>query len=230
MSHRIVRIVTSRRLAGDLLASYLTSAQLAAEATVVAPEALDTNHPEGESFVIVDGPGVLAPFELPDRFKAEHSRGPLRWILLAENLGDYTVWKAPAAGYGAVVVASDSLSILNRAFETLESGGRLHRNVPDKGRRIRGILTSRQLQVFEMTALGRSDAWIADRLGLAETTVESHRRDIMLKLGSGSWGGLLLQAIREGVVNPSGVDIKPWERRSSRSHGGRDTPTAQAVV
>jgi DNA-binding NarL/FixJ family response regulator len=62
------------------------------------------------------------------------------------------------------------------------------------------ILTEREKQVVRLVADGMSSREIADQLGLSVKTVDTHRANIMEKLGIHSSAELVKYAIREGIV------------------------------
>jgi DNA-binding NarL/FixJ family response regulator len=61
-------------------------------------------------------------------------------------------------------------------------------------------LTKRELQVLQLIADGKSTKDIAARLALSVKTVETHRKQIMDKLGIRSIAGLTKYCIREGLT------------------------------
>lgn len=62
------------------------------------------------------------------------------------------------------------------------------------------LLTPREREVVQLVAEGGTSKSIAERLNLSETTVETHRRQIMRKLGLGSVAELTQFAVREGLL------------------------------
>lgn len=64
-----------------------------------------------------------------------------------------------------------------------------------------GKLSPREREVLQLAAEGKSTKEIATTLGLSVKTVETHRRQIMDKLGIYSLAGLIRFAIREGLVS-----------------------------
>lgn len=84
---------------------------------------------------------------------------------------------------------------------------RLHRGVHGPGHGIPAqapspaLLTTRETEVLTLIARGLMNKEIADRLGIGTTTVISHRRSIMDKLGIKSIAGLTLYAAALGYVN-----------------------------
>jgi DNA-binding NarL/FixJ family response regulator len=63
-------------------------------------------------------------------------------------------------------------------------------------------LTSRQREILQLIAEGHTTKEIAARLHLSANTVETHRRQMMKRLGVRSLAGLVRSAIRLGVVPP----------------------------
>jgi DNA-binding NarL/FixJ family response regulator len=62
------------------------------------------------------------------------------------------------------------------------------------------VLTSRQREVLQLVAEGHSTKEIAGRLALSVKTVETHRAQVMQRLGIHSVQGLVRYAIRVGLV------------------------------
>lgn len=65
-----------------------------------------------------------------------------------------------------------------------------------------GPLTPREREVVQLIAEGRSTKEIADSLGLSVKTAETHRTNVMRKLGVGSVAALVRWAIRNRLVEP----------------------------
>lgn len=68
------------------------------------------------------------------------------------------------------------------------------------GRRVDDTLSEQDVQILKMLASGQTAAAIGSRLGLSVKTIEAHRRAIMGKLGVDSTAGLVLYAVRSGLV------------------------------
>lgn len=66
-------------------------------------------------------------------------------------------------------------------------------------------LTPREAEVLTLLAGGLTSKQIADRLGIGLTTVVSHRRNIMEKLGIRSVAGLAVYALTAGYADPDGM-------------------------
>ena len=63
-------------------------------------------------------------------------------------------------------------------------------------------LSARETEVLAHIARGLANKQIAERLGIGVTTVVSHRRNLMEKLGIKSVAGLTLHALRLGCIAP----------------------------
>ena len=66
-------------------------------------------------------------------------------------------------------------------------------------------LSEREAEVLALIARGLINKQIADRLGIGLTTVISHRRNIMEKLGIRSVAGLVVYALAAGYADPDGM-------------------------
>lgn len=62
-------------------------------------------------------------------------------------------------------------------------------------------LSSREREVLQLLAEGKSTADTADRLHVSVKTIETHRRRVMQKLGLDSIPALTKYAIREGIIS-----------------------------
>lgn len=63
-------------------------------------------------------------------------------------------------------------------------------------------LTSREREVVELVAEGKSSKELARILGISVRTADAHRRNVMLKLGTKSVAELVLYAVRNNIVFP----------------------------
>jgi len=63
-------------------------------------------------------------------------------------------------------------------------------------------LTTREREVLQLVAEGKSTKKIAEILGIAQKTAESHRSHLMVKLGIHEVAGLVRYAVRRGLVQP----------------------------
>lgn len=74
-------------------------------------------------------------------------------------------------------------------------------------------LTPREREVLHLTAENHSNAEIADRLGISRRTAETHRNNLMRKLGLHSQAELVQFAFQRGILKPGkeALPIRPRE-------------------
>jgi DNA-binding NarL/FixJ family response regulator len=124
------------------------------------------------------------------------------------------VLKAGARGY---VLKSDAATDLVRAVDCLRQHApfftsriaslvleRFRNSVPAGARPDDALvkLTLRERQVVQLLAEGKSNKEVAGALGISVKTAETHRSNVMHKLGFGSLPDLVRYAIRNGVAAP----------------------------
>ncbi len=73
---------------------------------------------------------------------------------------------------------------------------------PDRDNSIRSLLTSREVEVLQLLAEGKSAKQIATSLLLSIKTIESHRSRVMKKIDVNNIADLTRYAIREGIISP----------------------------
>ena len=95
-----------------------------------------------------------------------------------------------AVAQGRTFLSDDSQkALMDEWLETGDAGA------PDD-------LTPRELEVLKLIAEAHTNKQIAEALGLAEKTVESHRANVLAKLGMRDRVELVRYAIRRGLVEP----------------------------
>ena len=120
------------------------------------------------------------------------------------------MFKAGAVGYVPKTAAADELvqairavandqkylspAIAGVVVDTMMGQTQAPQTAPDDP------LTQRERQVLQLLAEGLSSKGIASSLGIAVTTVETHRRQIMAKLNLRTTAELTKYAIREGLT------------------------------
>jgi DNA-binding NarL/FixJ family response regulator len=98
---------------------------------------------------------------------------------------------------GALRTVADGHTFLSgKAQAALERGWR------EGGHEPADPLTPRELEVVKLIAEAHTNRQIAETLGLAEKTVESHRANLLAKLGMRDRVELVRYAIRRGLVEP----------------------------
>jgi DNA-binding NarL/FixJ family response regulator len=132
-------------------------------------------------------------------------------VLLTTRDEDQVVAGALSAGVKGYVLKTQAARDLLRALDEVVRGAvylspRVAHVLVDLslGRRRLGVdpLTSREREVLHLIAEGRTTKQVASALGIGVKTAESHRSRLMKKLDIHEVAGLVLYAIRRGVIQP----------------------------
>lgn len=124
------------------------------------------------------------------------------------------VMKCLQQGAHGFLLKSATVKELEQALQALKSGGQylssavlplvIGQAVKQSRRRPANSatvqLTARQLEILRLIARGESTRSIADGLGLSVKTIEAHRSQIMHRLQIHDVPGLVLFAVREGII------------------------------
>ena len=81
--------------------------------------------------------------------------------------------------------------------------GGAERRPPD-GSRAGGLLTAREREILGMVAMGMGSSWIAAALGISPSTVETHVRHCLEKLGARNRTHAIALGLRSGEI---GLDL-----------------------
>ena len=126
-----------------------------------------------------------------------------RIIMLSMSDGDAEIQRAMRAGAAAYLLKSmpnDQLLSVIRAVH----GGRKHVPVEVAAKLAEHLgeenLTTRELDVLRLIRDGHRNKQIADRLGIAETTVNFHIKNLVGKLGANDRTHAVTIAIRRGLL------------------------------
>lgn len=138
----------------------------------------------------------------------------LRVLVLTRNDREDCVLRLVQAGAGGYLLKTVDSADLLAAVRAVVAGGRvlqpkaleavladyLQRVQEPAGRRYASELTPREREVLKLIAEGNTNQDIAELLCLSRKTVETHRSNIMDKLGLHKVTDLVRYAIREGLV------------------------------
>ena len=138
----------------------------------------------------------------------------IRVVILSMHVSEEYVLRALRAGCAGYLLKASAVSELEVAIravtrgETYLSPAVSRPVVDDYVRRTGGAtdpleaLTPRQREVLQLVAEGNSTKEIAQRLGLSPKTVETHRAQLMERLGVHEVSGLVRFAVRVGLISP----------------------------
>ena len=134
-----------------------------------------------------------------------------RLILLTVHTEDHYVLEAMHAGVHGYVVKTQGAADLVQAIREVRGNAlylspTISRAVVeasfDKANPPGDMLSSRERQVLQLVAEGKTTKEIASVLGISVKTADSHRARIMRKLDIHDTAGLVRFAIRRGLIHP----------------------------
>jgi DNA-binding NarL/FixJ family response regulator len=130
-----------------------------------------------------------------------------------------------AAGAKGLLLKSDAGKDLIHAVEALQHNSTFFnaRMAQALGSDLRGnhraqnkeVLTRRERQVVQLLAEGKSTKEVATVLDLSVKTAETHRSNIMSKLGLHSVSELVLYAVRNNIVQAINPDLMPGQAEAA---------------
>lgn len=148
----------------------------------------------------------------------------IKVVVLSMHNDEQLVRRALAHGAHGYVLKQGTVSELHQAIEAVVAGQRyLSQGLPETlmeeiqdGRSIAPTdryesLTAREREVLHLVAEGYKSHEIGDRLFISHRTVETHRANLMAKLGLNNQTDLVRFALRRGLVPLTG-DAWPQEK------------------
>jgi DNA-binding NarL/FixJ family response regulator len=139
---------------------------------------------------------ILTTFHL-DEYVAEALRAGASGFLLKDATGDQLVEAVRVVASGEAMLAP---SVTRRLLERMAQDAAQ----ADSGRKLRKLLSAREVDVLLLVARGMSNAEIGAHLHLAETTVKSHVQNVLAKLGVRDRLQAAVAAYESGLVRPRG--------------------------
>ena len=133
----------------------------------------------------------------------------LKVIILTMHKSEEMLYKALSSGVNGYVLKDNALEDLIEAIKTVVAGkifisadllqvvvGGFVNNLKENHEQ----LSVREREILQMLAEGRSNKEIAEALHLSVKTVETHRANIMKKLGLRNIADLVLYAVRNHMI------------------------------
>jgi two-component system response regulator NreC len=164
---------------------------------------------------------LLLDIQLPDMQPEElvrsvrQARPDLKIIFLTLMRGTRFIHRLLKFDIQGYLLKSARLDELQEAIRTVASGGTyfskeiditqkeddFRNTVTIDERRINDILTKREIEILKLVCLEYSNARIAEQLFLSIGTVETHRKNLIAKLGVNNTVGLVKFAVKNGLVD-----------------------------
>lgn len=163
---------------------------------------------------------VILDMDLPDGHGMEYVERQIRRqkqtriLVLTAHTGKYPVVKLKRSGVmGVLDKACTGSDELRDALMTLtkwrtyysERVERTFRELIGESSSFYRTLSEREEEMMKMFGMGMSNEFIAEQEGLSISTVQGHRRNVMLKVGVRSTPELIIWAIKNGFVNGSQI-------------------------
>lgn len=136
-----------------------------------------------------------------------------RTIVLSMQSADAYVIEAVKNGAAGYVLKETGPSELVDALREVNRGNQYFSAKLSKRLELNGLgvedapldtyetLTTREREILQMVAEGRSSAEIGKKLAISPRTVEIHRSNLMKKLSLGNQSELIRYAIKRGIIN-----------------------------
>ncbi|WP_228235136.1 response regulator [Allomuricauda sp. M10] len=114
---------------------------------------------------------------------------------------DEAVKQMLEAGAQGYILKNSSLEVVLEAIRTVVSGNtyydkKIHQPSTEKNSS-QSILSSREREILQLIAKGRTSHQIADELFIGKSTVDTHRKNMIRKLGLTGAGELLRYAVEK---------------------------------
>jgi DNA-binding NarL/FixJ family response regulator len=150
----------------------------------------------------------LCGHEVISRLRREIPK--LRIVVFTGASDTNVLASALRSGPDGIVYKSEPLEVLLSALRTVSFGGRFfspkaNHYVTHSEFRPAQALSTREIEVMQSIAEGKSNKEIGRLLGVATKTVDNHRTRLMKKLGVHNAASLTLAAVQMGVVPASSV-------------------------
>jgi DNA-binding NarL/FixJ family response regulator len=155
----------------------------------------------------------LNGLDLADKLKAEMPE--VKTVILTMHKSEDFVTRALCAGVRGYVLKDNALEELIDCIETVYEGKMFLSqditgivvdgfvsNIRDNPAAQENTISAREREVLQLLAEGKSNKDISDALNLSIKTVETHRANIMRKLGFRNITDLVLYAVRNHIIEP----------------------------
>ena len=155
----------------------------------------------------------LPDFEEEDlllKIKETHPNLPILYLTMMR--GNRLFRKLEKHGIGGYVIKDASIEELQNAIETVAGGGTYFSKDIDLGgevvmntattpkNKLVEILSPREFEVLKLICQEYSSASIAKKLFVSTSTVDSHRKKLLMKLGVNNTVGLVKYAVKHGIL------------------------------
>ncbi len=168
-----------------------------------------------EALPLKDTDVLLLDLQLPDSDafdllkKIRKIQPEIRVIYLTLLRGNRSFNRLSPLGFEGYLLKDSPIDALVEAIETVATGGTYYGNrysddhqntVTTPPNKVLELLSNREIEVLKLVAQELSSAEIAARLFVSVSTVDSHRKNIMIKLGVDNIVGLVKIAVENKLI------------------------------
>lgn len=181
-----IAVITSNSLMGVGLKSLLSDIIPIAVVEVCSVEQIAGSSPEEHFHIFVSVSIALEHISLFEKLRS-------KTILLTNG----SSLSAALSGYARVDVSGSAESVREQLLSLHSSA---HRHTASVDSSHSEVLTPREIEVLRLLVDGMLNKEVASELGIGLTTVISHRKNIVEKLGVRSLSGLTIYAVMKGYI------------------------------
>lgn len=122
--------------------------------------------------------------------------------LIRHGIGGYILKNAPIAELcEAIATVANGGSYFSKEIDVSDGNDDFRQTITVNDVKIDDILTKREIEVLKLVCKEYSNSEIADKLFLSVGTVETHRKNIIAKLGVNNTVGLVKYALRNKLID-----------------------------
>ena len=130
----------------------------------------------------------------------------INFLVISDNEEPARVKRFIAAGIKGFLTKSCSEEEIQTALKLILDGGKFYCQsvieiIADENQKADLELSEREMEIIDHITKGNSSSQIADRLNISLHTVNSHRKNILKKLGLKSPTELIIYAVKQGWVD-----------------------------
>lgn len=133
---------------------------------------------------------------------------PSRYVVVTGNSSPRILHELERAGVHGVFLKSAPIDEICNGILAVAKGGTVISQPVQKilaATKQASTLTTRELQVLQAIARGMTNRAASEDLGISAKTIDTHRTNLMRKLGVHSTATLLVRAMRDGLIDVSDI-------------------------
>lgn len=130
----------------------------------------------------------------------------INFLVISDNDDAHRVRRFINAGIKGFLTKGCSVEEIQTALKLIEDGGKFYCQsvieiIADENHKADLELSEREMEIIQHITQGQSSSQIADKLNISLHTVNSHRKNILKKLGLKSPTELIIYAVKQGWVD-----------------------------